>query len=51
MSTVTNWRVLEHADCAGDIVVTIVGLTDDGYADLEISLIDLARVIADEVRT
>jgi hypothetical protein len=64
MSTAANWRVLEHAlvdsfrsqgahveDADGDFLLPIIIETDDGYADHEVSLTDLARMIADEVRT
>jgi hypothetical protein len=64
MSTAANWRVLEHAlidyflsqgahveDADGDFLLPVIIETNDGYADYEVSLIDLARMIADEVRT
>jgi hypothetical protein len=64
MSTAANWRVLEHAlidyflsqgahveDADGDFLLPIIIETDDSYADHEVSLTDLARMIADEVRT
>lgn len=35
----------------GDFLLPIIIETDDGYADHEVSLTDLARMMADEVRT
>jgi hypothetical protein len=58
------WRVLEYApvdsspsqgahveDADGDFLLPIIIESDDGYADHKVLLIDLARMIADEVRT
>jgi hypothetical protein len=64
MSTTVSWRVLERAlidyfrsqrayveDADAAFLLPIIIETDDGYADHEVSLTDLARVIADEVRS